>query len=64
MSLRLQSANQKTLTDCTDLSRSLFTDLFFDFRLDFLFDFYFDFDFRFDFDCTLTGQGGFKTDFV
>ena len=63
MSLRLQSANQKTLTDY-QMQRSLFTDLFFDFCLDFLFDFYFDFDFRFDFDCTLTGQGGFKTDFV
>ena len=40
------------------MQRSLFTDLFFDF----CFDFYFDF--RFDFDCTLTGQGGFKTDIV
>ena len=40
------------------MQRSLFTDLF----LIFLFDFVFDF--RFDFDCTLTGQGGFKTDFV
>ena len=48
----------------SQMQRSLFTDLFFDFCLDFLFDFYFDFDFRFDFDCTLTGQGGFKTDFV
>ncbi len=61
VSLRLQSLNQKTLTDY-QMQRSLFTDLFFDFCLDFLFDFYFDF--RFDFDCTLTGQGGFKTDFV
>ena len=34
----------------TDLFRSLFTDSFFDLS--------------FDFDCTLTGQGGFKTDFV
>ena len=53
VSLRLQSANQKTLTDY-QMQRSLFTDLFFDFY----------FDFRLDFDCTLTGQGGFKTDFV
>ena len=51
----LESKNTHGLSQ---MQRSLFTDLFFDFR----FDFYFDF--RFDFDCTLTGQGGFKTDFV
>ena len=38
----------------SQMQRSLFTDLFFDFY----------FDFRLDFDCTLAGQGGFKTDFV
>ena len=74
MSLRLQGLNQKTLTDyhrCNGVfSRICFLiflfDFLFDFVFDFLFDFLFDFvfDFRFDFDCTLTGQGGFKTDFV
>ena len=51
----LESKNTHGLSQ---MQRSLFTDLFFDFRLDFVFDF------LFDFDCTLTGQGGFKTDFV
>ena len=51
----LESKNTHGLSQ---MQRSLFTDLFFDFS----FDFYFDF--RFDFDCTLTGQGGFKTDIV
>ena len=56
MSLRLQSLNQKTLTDCTDAHGVFYTDSFFDFFL-------FDLSFDFLFDCTLTGQKGFQTDF-
>ena len=45
VSLRLQSLNQKTLTDCSDAHGIFYTDSFFDLY--------------FDSDCTLTGQGGF-----
>ena len=46
VSLRLQSLNQKTLTDCTDAHGVFYTDSFFDLS--------------FDFDCTLAGQGDFR----
>ena len=57
MSLRLQGANQKNTHGLSDATESFHGSFF-----DFYFDFYFDF--LFDFDCTLAGQGGFKTDIV
>ena len=50
VSLRLQSLNQKTLTEYHGFLRSLFTDLFFDLY----------FDFRFDSDCALQDNRDFR----
>ncbi|WP_298642394.1 hypothetical protein, partial [uncultured Prevotella sp.] len=56
VSLRLQSLNQKTLTEYHRFfSESLHGFVFWIFSFGFSFDF--------SFDCTLTGQMGFETDF-
>mgnify|MGYP004679711993 CR=1 len=51
---RKSKKHSRIITDATESFHGSFFDFYFDFY----------FDFRFDFDCTLAGQGGFKTDFV